>query len=103
MYLEKYDLKGRVAFVTGGGQGIGLSCAEALAEAGAKVVILDVTDSGAVDETAARFNRDGRAVDILVCNAGIARSGTPAEEVTDEHWRNVLDVNLNAVFWCCRS
>jgi NAD(P)-dependent dehydrogenase (short-subunit alcohol dehydrogenase family) len=42
-------------------------------------------------------------VDILVCNAGIARSQTPAEEVTDEHWLNVIDVNLNGVFWCCRA
>jgi NAD(P)-dependent dehydrogenase (short-subunit alcohol dehydrogenase family) len=129
MYKERFDLTGRNALVTGGGRAIGLASAEALAEAGARVVIadydpevaqsgfaylqgkgyaaevviLDVTDSAAVDETAARFARDGRAIDILVCNAGIARSGTPAEEVTDEHWRNVLDVNLNAVFWCCRS
>ena len=42
-------------------------------------------------------------VDILVCNAGIARSETPAEDVTDEHWLNVIDVNLNGVFWCCRA
>ena len=129
MYKERFDLTGRNAVVTGGGRAIGLASAEALAEAGARVVIadydaevaqsglayleakgyaaevvvLDVTDSGAVEETAARFARDGRPIDILVCNAGIARSGTPAEEVADEHWRNVLDVNLNAVFWCCRS
>ena len=42
-------------------------------------------------------------VDILVCNAGIARSETPAEDVTDEHWLNVIDVNLNGLFWCCRA
>jgi NAD(P)-dependent dehydrogenase (short-subunit alcohol dehydrogenase family) len=42
-------------------------------------------------------------VDILVCNAGIARSQTPAEDVTDEHWLNVIDVNLNGLFWCCRA
>lgn len=43
--------------------------------------------------------RHGR-IDILVNNAGIARSETPAESVTDEHWLNVLDVNLNGTFWC---
>ena len=39
MYLEKYDLKGRTAVVTGGGQGIGYACAQALGEAGARVII----------------------------------------------------------------
>jgi NAD(P)-dependent dehydrogenase (short-subunit alcohol dehydrogenase family) len=115
--------------VTGGGQGIGLACVEALAEAGARVVIadrdskvasaaqaamkakgydtetvlMDVTDSARVtqvaDDLAARYGK----VDILVNNAGIARSETPAETVTDEHWLNVLDVNLNGTFWCCRA
>ena len=42
MYLEKYDLSGRVAVVTGGGRAIGLACSQALAEAGAKVVIADI-------------------------------------------------------------
>ncbi|RVQ68671.1 SDR family oxidoreductase [Croceicoccus ponticola] len=129
MYLEKLRLDGRTAFVTGGAQGIGLACAQALGEAGAQITIadrdrealalaasrlaavgidaetatLDVTDSKAVDAAAeAMLARAGR-IDILVNNAGIARSETPAEDVTDEHWRNVLDVNLNGSFWCARS
>ena len=129
MYLQKFNLSGRRAVVTGGGRAIGLACVEALAEAGARVVIadydssvaeegrdamrgkgydvevvaLDVTDSARVaavaDEVAARHGR----IDILVNNAGIARSETPAEEVADEHWLNVIDVNLNGTFWCCRA
>jgi NAD(P)-dependent dehydrogenase (short-subunit alcohol dehydrogenase family) len=129
MYLEKFRLDGRVALVTGGAQGIGLACVEALAEAGARVVIvdrsaehlkaaceamalrnhkvsaerLDVTDSRAVDACIdAVVEREGR-LDILVNNAGIARSETPAEDVADEHWLNVLDVNLNGSFWCARA
>ena len=129
MYLERLRLDGRTAFVTGGAQGIGRACAEALAEAGAGVTIadrdvaaladaaaaleangravhaeaLDVTDSAAVDAAAdAMLAREGR-IDILVNNAGIARSDTPAEDVEDEHWRNVLDVNLNGSFWCARA
>src|SRR5690242_19978464 len=117
MYLEKFKLPGKTAIVTGAGQGIGLACAEALAEAGAKVVIadrdaalaksataqltgkgyqaemavMDVTDSKAVSALADELvSRHGR-VDILVNNAGIARSETPAETVADEHWLNVID------------
>jgi NAD(P)-dependent dehydrogenase (short-subunit alcohol dehydrogenase family) len=125
MYLEKYDLKGRLAVVTGGGQAIGLACVEALAEAGARVVIadynekiaedgrdamkakgyacdvavVDVTDAKGIEALADKLGK----VDILVNNAGIARSEIPAEKMEDERWLNVLDVNLNGTFWCCRS
>ena len=129
MYLERFRVDGRTAFVTGGAQGIGLAIAEALAEAGALVTIadrdgerldeaaraladkgykvsvdlLDVTRSGDVQVAADRFvERHGR-IDILVNNAGIARSETAAEDVADEHWLNVLDVNLNGTFWCARA
>jgi NAD(P)-dependent dehydrogenase (short-subunit alcohol dehydrogenase family) len=129
MYLKRFRVDGQVAFVTGGGQGIGLAAAEALAEAGAVVTIadrdpaaleagkaalaergysvetvqLDVSDSSAVTAAAdALVARHGR-VDILVNNAGIARSETAAEDVADELWLNVLDVNLNGTFWCARA
>jgi NAD(P)-dependent dehydrogenase (short-subunit alcohol dehydrogenase family) len=129
MYLEMFKLTGRTALVTGGGRGIGLACAEALAEAGARViiadrdaalaeeglavlherhpdaesVIMDVTDSARVTEVADELASRRRKVDILVNSAGIARSETPAEKVGDEHWLNVIDVNLNGTFWCCRA
>lgn len=129
MYLDKFKLTGRVAIVTGGAQGIGLAAAEALAEAGARTIIadrdadamdkaramlaskgyrvdsvqMDVTDSKRVSEIADELvAREGR-IDILINNAGIARSETPAEAVADEHWLNVLDVNLNGSFWCARA
>jgi NAD(P)-dependent dehydrogenase (short-subunit alcohol dehydrogenase family) len=129
MYLEKYNLKGRLAVVTGGGQAIGLACVEALAEAGARVVIadynakiaeegrdamtrkgydceiavVDVTDSKGIEALADKLGRAHGTIDILVNNAGIARSEIPGERMEDERWLNVLDVNLNGTFWCCRS
>lgn len=129
MYLEKYDLKGRVAVVTGAGQGIGFACAQALGEAGAKVVVsdmlqdrvdgavkqltdlgitatgtsLNVTKSAQVDEVAARVERELGPAHILVNNAGVAKSDVRAEDTDDAHWRFHMDVNLDGVFWCCRA
>ena len=129
MYLERYDLKGRTAVVTGGGQGIGYACAQALGEAGARVIIadlvrergeeasvslgalgieahavaLDVTRSAQVDEVAALVERDFGGADILVNNAGVARSDVRAEDTSDAHWHLHMDVNLHGLFWCCRA
>src|ERR1700730_16715571 len=100
MYLDMFKLAGRSALVTGGGRGIGLACVEALAEAGAKVVIadhdektaeegrvalrqkgydpevviMDVTNSARVTEVADEMASRHGKIDILVNNAGIARS-----------------------------
>lgn len=129
MYLERFDLTGRTAVVTGGSQGIGRACAEALGEAGARLVLVsrdteqlqrtrselaatgldvaayevEVTDSAAVDRVAAGIAADHGGADILVASAGIARSGTAAEEVDDELYREVMSINLDGVFWCCRA
>jgi NAD(P)-dependent dehydrogenase (short-subunit alcohol dehydrogenase family) len=129
MYLEKLRLDGRIAVVTGGGQGIGAACARALGEAGATVLIaelkperteasvaalrgltidahgitLDVTKSNDVDRVADEtVSRHGR-IDILVNNAGVAVSDVRAEDTSDEHWRFHMDVNLDGLFWCCRA
>jgi NAD(P)-dependent dehydrogenase (short-subunit alcohol dehydrogenase family) len=69
----------------------------------AEAVVMDVTDPARVSAVAAELARRHGTVDILVNNAGIARSETPAERVADEHWLNVIDVNLNGTFWCCRT
>lgn len=124
-YLDRFRLDGRKALVTGGARGIGLATCEALAEAGAHVVLtdrdgavaqdaakalaakglnvvhdtLEVTDSAAVDALAARHSD----VDLLVNNAGIARSNIPAEAMSNDAWSSVVDINLNGVFWCCRA
>ena len=124
-YLGKFSLDGKLAVVTGGSQGIGFACAEALAEAGARVVLaaiapkklkeakarlvakgysvefreLDVRRS----EDVAEFARETETPDVLVAAAGVARTGAAAEEVEDDLFLDVLNVNLNGVFWCCRE
>ena len=129
MYLEKYSLADKVAVVTGAATGIGFASAQALAEAGATVVVadidpdagdaasqeladlgykadsvaMDVSDSAAVNRALDRILRDHDVVDILVNNAGIGKSFEPAEDVSDETWLKILDVNLNGLFWCCRA
>lgn len=129
MYLKKFDLSGQTAFITGGGRGIGLASAEAMLEAGAKVVIsdldpavlasgrealaakggtvdavaLDVTDADAVGRAAREANERHGGVDILIANAGIAWPDTGGEDMTDEVWRKVIDVDLNGCYWSCRE
>jgi NAD(P)-dependent dehydrogenase (short-subunit alcohol dehydrogenase family) len=123
-----FDLSGRVALVTGGGRGIGREIARTLASAGAHVaiaeivaengedaasemrslgreslsVVTDVTKPESVEAmTQAVMDKFGK-IDICVANAGIARN-TPSEEVSDEEWLEVININLNGVFWTCRS
>jgi NAD(P)-dependent dehydrogenase (short-subunit alcohol dehydrogenase family) len=129
VYLEKLKLDGKVAVVTGAGQGIGAACARALGEAGAAVIVadmmaerveasvselkklglkahgvkLDVTKSKEVDSVAAQIIKQHGRVDILVNNAGVAKSDVKAEDTSDEHWRHHMDVNVDGLFWCCRA
>jgi len=122
------DLSGEVALVTGGSRGLGLQIAEALGEAGARVVLTsrkaadlekarehltargvaaswvagDVSDPGhierIVNDTLAQWGK----VDILVNNAG-ATWGAPAEEYPLEAWDKVMNLNLRSVFLLSQS
>lgn len=129
MYLEKFRLDGRNAFITGGAGGIGLATAHAFLEAGARVIIADLKEE-ALQEAAAGLERKGfkaetmvldvtrpadveaaaleanarlGLIDVLVANAGIAWPDTGGEEMSDEVWLKVIDVNLNGCFWTCRA
>ncbi|MGI8566921.1 MAG: SDR family NAD(P)-dependent oxidoreductase [Pyrinomonadaceae bacterium] len=122
-------LKDKVAIVTGAARGIGLATAERLAREGAAVVLADY-DAEEVERAAASLEAKGlrvaaqrcdvsrredvtemaRAaeerydkVDILVNNAGIAGRAAPLEEITDEDWNVMMDVDLKSVFLCCQA
>ncbi len=128
MTTNPFDLSGQTALITGAGRGIGLATARALASAGADVIIgefiaengeqaaaeiesmgrksmsiqVDVRDSNSVDAMVATALDAFPQIDILVNNAGIAQR-VKAEEATDDDWLNMMNVNLNGVFWCCRA
>jgi NAD(P)-dependent dehydrogenase (short-subunit alcohol dehydrogenase family) len=128
-YQKRFRVEGERAVVTGGGRGIGLACAQALGEAGARLVLIeqdeeigragrdalksagheaelligDVTSSARMTEIADQLAARGSAASILVNNAGIGVSGIAAEEVDDEAWLRMMNVNVNGVFWCSRA
>jgi len=101
--MQRFDVGGKLAVVTGGAKGIGAATAKLLEKAGARVEVLDletgcdVTDEALVKEA---FGRIG-AFDILVNNAGRAVRKS-AVEVRKEEWDAVLDLNLTATFLCSR-
>jgi 3-oxoacyl-[acyl-carrier protein] reductase len=126
--MNQIDLSGRRAVVTGGAQGIGLSIVNRFLASGAKVslwdqdaslleqtcseleskgsvhaVIVELTDADAVAEAALDAVKALGEIDILVNNAGIAGPTEPSWEYALEDWRRVIDVDLNAVYYCCRA
>ncbi|MFG3293900.1 SDR family NAD(P)-dependent oxidoreductase [Streptomyces sp. NPDC048179] len=122
-------LDGRTAWVTGAGKGLGRAIAVALSQAGATVAVTartapdleqlaaelaghggktlvvpgSIADSAAVREMAERITDATGRLDTLVNCAGISPHFTRSERVTDQDWQQVLDVNLQGTFYCCRE
>jgi 2-dehydro-3-deoxy-L-rhamnonate dehydrogenase (NAD+) len=126
--MNRIDLAGRIAVVTGGAQGIGLAIAERMLDSGAKVVLWDIdaarleiarntlasrgtvetkevelTDEHSVGAaTSAAVDTHGR-IDILVNNAGITGGNAPTWELDPTVWRRVIEVNLVAPYLTSRA
>ncbi|WP_416899394.1 MAG: SDR family NAD(P)-dependent oxidoreductase [Minwuia sp.] len=122
--MNQIDLKGRRAIVTGAAQGIGRAIAERFIASGAKVAIwdrdldlarvtadeigataiqVDVTDPAAIDMALATTEAALGGVEILVNNAGIAGANRTVWDYSPDEWRQILDINLNGVYFCCRA
>jgi NAD(P)-dependent dehydrogenase (short-subunit alcohol dehydrogenase family) len=126
MTENRFDITGKVAFVTGAASGLGQRMAQTLARAGVSVAIADINLPGA-QETAAALCAEGLAalacaidvtdpesihqavsqtihtfkrLDIGVNAAGVA-GGRPEDRTPVEIWRRVIDIDLNGVYYCC--
>lgn len=116
MNMQKCDLRGKVAIVTGATKGIGEAIANKLSSLGAKVVICsrtkvrskhyfiqcNVSNSGDVKNLVSEVIKKFKKIDILVNNAGIFPS-VELKDMTKEQWDQVININLNGIFNCTRE
>ena len=124
--MNKFNLLGRTAIITGGAQGFGLAMTERFLSSGAKVIIWDI-DKNVVEKSIAKLNNpnlsssiidvtnfdqvsneiekitQSNKIDIFVNNAGIAGKNTTVWDYPVEEWKKVLELDLNAVFYCCKA
>ena len=121
-----FELTGQTAVVTGAGTGIGEVIAARLAKAGARVAVVDINEAAAqsvaekigggafaigvditnvdqVQSSIAKVIEKAGSLEILVNNAGIAGRAAPIWEQSDADWHRVMDLNINAPFYLCRT
>ena len=125
--MIKYDLKNRVAVVTGGAQGFGLAITERFLDAGANVVIWDIDENAAkaaidklksehlshqivdvtnfetINKNLEEVEKKYGKIDIFVNNAGITGMNATLAEYPLDEWKKVMNLNLNSVFYCCKA
>ena len=124
--MNKFSLDNRTAIVTGGAQGFGLAMTERFLDSGASVIIwdleklaiekaikklnnpklssvvIDVTNFDQISTEVGKITKNEK-IDIFINNAGIAGQNTNVWDYPVEEWKKVLDLNLNAVFYCLKA
>lgn len=124
--MNQINLKDRTAIVTGGAQGFGLAITERFLESGANVIMWDIDEdtSGKVlkeknnpklsaakidvtnfDQISSEIEKITKQtkIDIFVNNAGITGKNATVWDYPIDEWKKVLDLDLNAVFYCCKA
>ena len=125
---DLFSLEGKIALVTGGSVGIGAMIAEGFVNLGAKVYIVarredalkkkqeelakigsceyiaaDISTVAGIQELARAYGAREQSLDILVNNAGISDGGRKIEDITEETWDAVMDLNLKAIFFMIQA
>ena len=124
--MIKFNLSNRIAIVTGGAQGFGLAIAKKFLDCGAEVIVWDI-DKSALNRTQesiknekfttqivdiTNFNEvtknielitNKKNIDIFINNAGITGLNAGVWDYPVDEWQKVINVNLNAVFYCCKA
>ena len=122
-----FDLKNRVAIVTGGAQGFGLAITKRFIESGAKVIIwdidenetkkaidnlnsenlsyqiVDVSNINLINEKLNQVDKSHGKIDIFINNAGITGMNSTVVNYPVDEWNKVINLNLNSVFYCCKA
>jgi len=124
--LNAIDLKNKTAVITGGAQGFGLAITKRFLESGANVIIWDIDEKETnkalknlnnlklsaskvnisnFDEVQKEINKiiEKNKIDIFINNAGIAGMNAKVSDYPIEEWRRVIELDLNAVFYCCKA
>ena len=125
--MNNFDLKNKVAIVTGGAQGFGFAITEKFLASGAKVLIWDIDEKEAndalkklnnencsyqkvdvnnfndIEKTLKQIESSHGKIDIFINNAGITGMNATIADYPTEDWEKVINLNLNAVFYCCKA
>ena len=122
----KRNLKGKVAWITGAGSGIGKNAAIKLSELGMKLILsgrnkenlkqtalecshntiiktLDISDKQSVKIIASEIEKEFKSIDVLLNCAGINIESRDWDNINENEWDNVIQTNLNGLFYCCKS
>ena len=124
--MNAIDLKNKTAVITGGAQGFGLAITKRFLESGANVIIWDIDEKETnkalknlndlklsaskvnisnFDEVQKEINKiiEKNKIDIFINNAGIAGMNAKVSDYPIEEWQKVIELDLNAVFYCCKA
>tara|TARA_B100000614_G_scaffold190109_1_gene171167 strand:+ start:69 stop:818 length:750 start_codon:yes stop_codon:yes gene_type:complete len=125
--MNEYNFKGRTAVITGGAQGFGFAISKRMIDSGGNVIIwdidkkaieiaekeinsknfsfqiVDITNFSNVEKSVGDLEKQFGNIDIFVNNAGMTGMNAKVWDYPLEEWKKVIELNLNATFYCCKA